>query len=137
MSYTIETHGIGRIEILKNPDPVFLLQFIVQKALESNYGSSDELIEFSRESIYEWLKPYGITKEGLIREAIEIGHRVGWLDSVSLTQLTGVIKGTKPHISSIQRTKGLSADFFRAIEEPEDVYQTDLFGFDDDEMDIT
>jgi len=110
--------GIGMLKILKKPHPLFLLKFIVLRAIENQYGeASDEGIEFDKEKLLKWLKPYGIVNESLWRVALQLGSDVKWIEQYSSEQLTGIIKFTKPSPKSISQSKQLMFDFSKAISE--------------------
>jgi len=114
-SQEIPITGIGMLKILKNPHPLYLLKFIIMRALEHHYGEmTDEGIEFNKEKLTFWLKPYGIVKEELWRAALQIGSDVEWIEQYSPDQLTGIIKFTKPSAKSISRSKYLMYDFEKA-----------------------
>ena len=114
-SQVMPTTGIGTFKILKNPDRLFLLKFIVLRALENQYGdASEEGIEFDREKLLKWLKPCGLVSEARWRTALQLGSDVGWIEQYSSDQLTGIIKHTKPSPKSINQSKQMMIDFKKA-----------------------
>jgi hypothetical protein len=126
----LRTKRIGTQRIFKKANSIYLLQFIIMKAFEAEYGINDDNIEFNREKILNWLKPYGLVKEEKWREALKIGSEVGWISAFSLEQLTGTINYSKQNASSIAYSKDLMADFFMAIEQKErDEKQKSLLDF--------
>jgi len=126
----LNTKSIGTFKILKKScHPIYLLQFIVLKAIEGHYGLSKEGIEVNEDILMDLLKPYGIINKSKWIEAIKIGRHVGWFENVSLDSFTFTIKHTKLNAASISGSKGLASNFFEAIEEEPDKKQSSLFDF--------
>lgn len=137
----LTSKGIGAFRIMKSAPIPYLLQFTVIRALEDEYGKTTDGIEFTKEKLLKWLKPYGIVKEERWKEMIQLGEYVGWFEKVSIDQYTGIIKHTKLSPSSISRSKKLTANFFEAIEDEKDKKQKSLTDFfdtsDNDDEDIS
>lgn len=123
----------GRFLITKHADPISILQFMILQALQSEYGENTDLISFDKIKLRKWFSKVGIIKEERWKEAIKIGVDVKLLESVSLEQLTGKIKYTRPHPSSISKCNMFISDFFKAIETEEDECQRTLESFSDTE----
>ncbi len=122
--------GIGAFRILKNScHPIYLLQFIVLRAIEKYYGEDKNGIEINKEKLGEILRPYGIINEKKWTEAVNIGRHVGWFENVSLEQFAFTIKYTKLSHSSISGSKALTSNFFEAIEQEKDKKQSSLTDF--------
>jgi hypothetical protein len=117
----LPSRGVGAIEILKEPHPLYLLQFIIIKALASEYGLALEGIEISKEKLGRLLTPYGIVREGLWREALRIGQDIGLITNFSSDQLTGTLNYTKPFPSSITKLGPKLAYPFAIVEEEDEI----------------
>lgn len=133
-SIELPSRGVGAFKILKKAHPLFIMQFIVLKALESEYGNTEGNIDFDKTKLLKWLGPYGIVNENKWKEALRYGQTAGWLSNYSPEQLTGTINYTKISAKSIGRSKDLVSNFFSAIEEEGDKKQKLIseFGSDTD-----
>jgi hypothetical protein len=120
---------IHTLKITKKASTIHLLQFIVMKALEAEYGLSKENIEFNRAKLFAWMEHYGLVNEQRWRDALRMGELVGWISNYSPEQLTGVINYSKKSPQSIINSKVLMADFFEAIKEDIDEKQKRLSDF--------
>jgi len=102
----------GTFKILKTAPPIFLIRFIVMKALEAEYGISQSGIEISKEKLTKWLSPYGIVNQEKWVEALRIGQELGIISNFSAQQITGTLNYSKPHPASIGKLKAIVADPF-------------------------
>ena len=127
--------GYPTLRILKNADPVSLLHFIVRTAIQKEYGKSEGLISFNKDKLEEWLHRYDLVNTSKWQDAISVGAKCGWLDDVSIEQLTGVIKYTKNNPASLRISKMLLNDFFETIKKDVDEEQSLLMDFDEDDED--
>lgn len=113
----LPSKSIGTFRILKNAPPVYLLQFIIMKALEAEYGISQKGIEISKEKLEKWLCPYGIIKEEKWAIALRIGQDLGYISNFSYHQISGTLNYSKAHPASISKLRALLADPFDIKEE--------------------
>ena len=102
----------GTFKILKTAPPIFLIRFIVMKALEAEYGSSINGIEINKEKLSNWLGHYGIINQEKWVEALRIGQELGIISNFSSQQITGTLNYSKPHPASISKLKAILADPF-------------------------
>jgi len=119
----------GSFPILKKADTVSLLQYIILKAVEREYGKTEGFIEFDKTKLTLWMKETGI-KEERWKTALEIGVEAGIIRDFSPEQLTGTIAYTKPSSKSISILKRLTSNFFETLREIEDLSQKSLEDFD-------
>ncbi len=130
----LSSKSVGTFRILKTAPPVFLLQFIIIKALEAEYGISQKGIEITKEKLEKWLSPYGIVKQEKWAEALKIGQDLGYISNFSYHQITGTLNYSKAHPASISRLRALLADPFNIkVEEvtAEERQQKSIFDFGD------
>jgi hypothetical protein len=129
----LPSKSYGTFKILKTAPPVFLLLFIIMKALESEYGISQKGIEINKEKLEKWLGPYGIIKEEKWAAALKIGQDLRIISNFSSQQVTGTLNYSKAHPSSIGRLRAILADPFNIKVEDVEVDesgQRSLFEFD-------
>lgn len=133
----LNSKKIGTFKILKNSvSPVYLLQYIVIEAFSKYYGATKNgtEVEIDKNKLSEILTPYGVTNQTKWRESISIGKHVKWLKNVDINQFNFTIKFSKVSAVSIAGSKKLTSDFFNAIVEEQDLKQSSLHEFIEEEL---
>ncbi|MCK9592090.1 MAG: hypothetical protein M0Q91_08805 [Methanoregula sp.] len=108
----LHSRHYGTFKILKTAPPIFLIEFIVLKALEAEYGKTQSGIEINKEKLTKWLGPYGIINQEKWVAALKIGQDLGIISNFSAQQITGTLNYSKSHPASIGKLRAIVANPF-------------------------